>query len=105
MANPITGAFSATGQSATFKPSIRALAWGSFNVFLTGTGVASVQLERSYDKGSTWCGVYGGGVQLYVWSYTGTNLSEQAVETEQGVIYRLNCTGYTSGTVNYRLSQ
>lgn len=103
MATAVTGAFAATGQSAAFKPSIRSMAWGAFNVFLNGAGTATIQLEKSYD-GSTWHGIYAAGVQLYVWSYAGTNISETVDEPEAGVTYRLNCTAYTSG-VNYRMSQ
>lgn len=105
MTLPVISTFTATGQSAAFKPVIRGLAWGAFNIVLTGTAVATVQLERSFDSGVTWSGRFAGGVQLYVWSYAGTNISETAEEVEAGVRYRLNCTAYTSGTVTYRLSQ
>jgi hypothetical protein len=102
----VTGTFSATGQSANFTPRVseRIPTSGSFNIALTGTGVASIQLERSFDNGVTWCGIYAAGTQLKVWSYAGTNLSEGYQEVEGGVLYRLNCTSYTSGTVAYRLS-
>jgi hypothetical protein len=106
MAN-VTGSFVATGQSASFTPNIsdRSTKAGAFNVSLTGTAVATVQLEKSFDNGTTWCLIYGGGSQLYVWSYNSVNLAEQAQESEQPVLYRLNCTGYTSGTLAYRISQ
>lgn len=97
----VSGSFTATGQSGGF----RVAPGGEFNISLTGTAVASVQLERSFDEGVTWCALYAGGVQLYVWSFSSTNLSEIAEEPERGVLYRLNCTAYTSGTLNYRLSQ
>lgn len=106
MAN-VTGSFTATGQSASFIPFIsdRSTKAGVFNIALTGTGVAAIQLEKSFDNGTTWCQLYGGGTQLYQWAYNSVNLSEQATESEQGVIFRLNCTGFTSGTINYRISQ
>lgn len=104
MAN-VTGSFTATGQSASFQPIIRDRSWGQFNIALTGTGVASIQLERSFDGGSNWCQMYAGGTQLKTWSYAGTNLSEISEESERNVTYRLNCTSYTSGTISYRLSQ
>jgi hypothetical protein len=106
MAN-VTGSFTATGQSASFVPFIsdRSTKAGTFNIALSGTGVASIQLEKSFDNGTTWCQVYGGGTQLYAWSYNSVNLTEQGQETEQDVILRLNCTSYTSGTVTYRISQ
>lgn len=102
MAHALTGTFTATGQSPTFGS---AAGCTNINITLTGTGVASIQLEKSFDTGATWSGIFAGGTQLYQWSYTGTNLSETAGETEKGVLYRLNCTAYTSGTINYRLSQ
>lgn len=106
MAN-VTGSFTATGQSASFKPRVdaRSTFGGQFNVSLTGTAVGSVQLEASFDNGTTWCEILAGGAQIYAWTYDGTNLTERAEECEQGVIYRLNCTAYTSGTISYRLSQ
>jgi hypothetical protein len=105
MAN-VTGSFTATGQSATFAPRVgeRLTQSGQFNVALTGTAVATVQLERSFDNGVTWTAIYAGGTQLYSWSYSSGNLSESAEECEPGVIYRLNCTAYTSGTLTYRIS-
>lgn len=107
MTQPVTGAFTATGQSATFKPKIRSMAWGAFNVFLNGAGTATIQLERSYnpdDASPTWHPINAAGTQLYVWSYAGTNISETVDEPEAGIGYRLNCTAFTSN-VSYRLSQ
>lgn len=108
MANPgapLIGSFGAIGLSASFQPIMRERSWGQFNLALTGTAVATVQLERSFDGGATWCQIYAGGTQLKVWSYNSTNLSEGAEECERGVLYRFNCTAFTSGTLNYRLSQ
>jgi hypothetical protein len=102
----ITGTFSAAGQSASFTPRVgeRIAQSGQFNVALTGTGVGAVQLERSFDNGATWCPLLAGGVQLYQWSYAGANLSETVEECEAGVLYRLNDTAHTSGSIAYRLS-
>jgi hypothetical protein len=105
MTQPVSGTFAAAGQSSSFKPVMRVMAWGEFNIFLSGTAVATVELERSYNSGTTWHKVYAGGTQLYTWSYNSINLSETAEEPEPGVVYRLNCTAYTSGTVTYRISQ
>jgi hypothetical protein len=103
----VSGAFVATGVSATFS------AWGSFNVVLYGPGgpngnwTGTVQLERSFDGGTTWivCGIGGAGQQA-IWASTGTgaDISIVAAEPELGVMYRLHCTAITTSTINYRLS-
>jgi hypothetical protein len=103
----VTGSFAATGTSPdSFLPGVEGPGVPrQFNISLTGSGVATIQLERSFDQGQTWCPIYGGGAQLYLWTYSGTNLSEVAEEVEPGVLYRLNDTNHTSGTVAYRISQ
>jgi len=94
----VVGTFAATGQSASFVP----LAGRGFNVTAYGTFVASFQLERSFDAGAHWSPITAAGTQRYIWT---TPESEVAQEDQYGVMYRLNCTAYTSGTVNYRISQ
>lgn len=103
MSQNLTGTFAATGQSASFLPD--GVADGlvrSFNISLWGTFVGTVQLERSFDNGTTWLPLTTNGTQVN--KYTAP-CSEYVEESEVGVLYRLNCTAYTSGTVNYRLSQ
>jgi hypothetical protein len=66
--------------------------------------VATVQLERTFDGGNTWiiCGVGGAGSQaIYV---NPQAISVTNMEPERGISYRFNCTAYTSGTINYRMS-
>ena len=94
---PVEGSFTATGQSSVMIP----LAGRMSNVTISGTFVGSVQLERSFD-GSSWFPLTAAGMQLYVWSAPG---SESFEDDESGVRYRLNCISYTSGTINYRVSQ
>lgn len=101
----VTGAFSATGQSAAF------LCWGPFNLALYGSGGpngnwdATVRLERSFDGGVTWivCGIGGAGQQA-IWNTANQDVSLVVGEPERGVLYRLNCTVFASGPVNYRMS-
>jgi hypothetical protein len=64
-----------------------------------------VRLERTFDGGTTWivCGIGGDGTQA-IWTGAGADLSVIVGEPEKGVAYRLNCTAYVSGTVNYRMS-
>lgn len=93
----VAGAFTGTGQSGSVE------LYGGFNLTLSGPFVATVKLERSFDNGSTWlvCSRDTAGNEA---SYTAP-VSLVANEPEAGVIYRLNCTVYTSGTVTYRLSR
>jgi hypothetical protein len=102
MAQNVSSTFTGTGQSASFlikgvddrRPT-------SFNLSLWGTFVGTVQLERSFD-GSTWLPLTANGTQIYKFT---APCSEPVEESEIGVLYRLNCTAYTSGTINYRLSE
>ena len=66
---------------------------------------ATVQLERSFDGGATWlvANVGGSGV-LAQWG-TGTPVAVTFGEPEKMVLYRLNTIAYTSGTINYRISE
>lgn len=70
---------------------------GGFNLSLSGTWVATVHIQRSFDNGLTW---------LDVQSYA-ANIQDRGTESETGVLYRVGVkTGnYTSGTVVARISQ
>ena len=95
---PVTGTFAATGRSASFAP----LADRAFNVTLWGVFAAEARLERSFDEGATWFPLTAAGQPLYDFT---APASEVAQEAEAGVLYSLNCTSFTSGTINYRVSQ
>lgn len=100
----VTSTFTATGQSGAFAPTISARSTvNAFNISASGTFVATVQLERSFDNGGTWfvCSSDAAGTPA---SWTAP-FSVVGEEPTQGVLYRLNCTAYTSGTVTYRISQ
>ena len=92
----VTDSFTAAGQSGSVS------LFGKFNVSLWGTFVATAQLERSFDGGTTWLPCTDNSGTVQTWSAAMTIVAE---EPESGVLYRLNCTAYTSGTVNYRVSQ
>lgn len=65
----------------------------------------TMQVERSFDGGATWicCNVGGSGALA---QYTaGSPVSISFGEPERDVLYRVNCIAYTSGTINYRMSQ
>lgn len=80
---------------------------GVYNLSLTGTATATIQLERSFDGGTTWVAVSRDavGTAATFQSTSAFAVSVVGEEPEQGVQYRLNCTSYTSGIINYRLSQ
>ena len=105
----LTGTFTATGQSAGLQ------VYGNYNITLTGTFVATVRIERSFDEGASWAvlskdaagtpNAYTSALSLVL------NEPENSAEAVAGatekpnIRVRLNCTSYTSGTVNYRISQ
>lgn len=74
----------------------------------TGAGVTfsgTINIERSFDGGRTWvlCNIGSAGTLAQYSAGTPINLTFG--EPEKYVLYRLNCTIYTSGTINYRISQ
>jgi hypothetical protein len=88
MARVVSGSFTGTGQSASFNYR------GRFNVSLSGVSGNEVSVERSFDTGSTWTAVesFTADTELY------------AESPEVNVLWRFNCTSYTSGTIVYRFS-
>lgn len=102
MPDPVIGSFTATGSSSAFEPHVfPSFRQGLFNLTISGTFVGSVWLERSFNGGSDWhpCTSLGASI-----AFTAP-CSEVASEPQPGTLYRLTCTAYTSGTINYRLSQ
>lgn len=96
----VSGTISAAGRSAsTF---VAAGAGRSFNLGLVSTSfVGTVQIERSFDNGATWQPCTRDGATV---TFTGA-ASEVLVEPEQGVLYAVNCTAYTSGSLAFRFGQ
>ncbi len=92
----VAGTFNAIGQSAIFDPATQR----DFNISIWGTFVGTVALKRSFDGGTTWLTKWP--VEIYQ-ATTPRTFSDD--EPEAGVIYRLECTAFTSGTINYRMSQ
>lgn len=98
---PVTGTFTSTGGGLPFLP----VAGRDFNVTVFGTYSGSITLERSFNydvddpSSATWIEVVSNSTRLlvgpsFIWN-----------EPEYYVIYRLRCTDFTSGTINYRISQ
>jgi hypothetical protein len=96
----VIGALTATGPDGSNSP-VPFL--GPFNIGVWGVFVGTVAIQTSYDGGTTWLPVTN--------KFTNTALTFtapaafQEEEVEPGVLYRMNCTAYTSGTINYRLSE
>lgn len=75
---------------------------GLYNLTITGTFVATVQLERSFDGGTTFAPISGQTLGTTATFTAPTTLV--GMETERAVLYRVNCTAFTSGTANVRIS-
>lgn len=77
------------------------------NATFTGASVTfsgTVQLERTFDGGSTWLPANIGGSGLMAQYSAGTPVNLAFGEPEQGVLYRWNCLNFVSGPINYRIS-
>ncbi len=92
----LSGTFTATGQSSAIA------FYGPFSVALWGTFAGTVQVQKSFDGGTTW--IPYGADDTGAIPVVSAPVSFRAVESELGVNYRLACTAFTSGTINYRLS-
>lgn len=71
-----------------------------FNVFITGTFVATVELQRSYD-GALYTTVTPpelGAIAVFTAPTTFT-----LIEPDPACLYQLNVTGWTSGTITGRM--
>lgn len=107
----VAGSFTGTGQSGNAtaygmigvpNTGVPAVFYGPFNAVLYGTFVATAQLECSFDGGTTWILISedtAGDGAIYT-----APCKLTPYEPEKGVLYRWNCTAYTSGTMNYRIS-
>jgi hypothetical protein len=67
--------------------------------------VAAVQLERSFTGGQYWSVMNIGNAGTLAQYPAGTPVNATFSEPEKNVLYRLNCTAYTSGAISYRISQ
>lgn len=97
-----------------FAPTGNALPTTGTDAAATFTGAAinlqaTVQLEKSFDGGVTWiiCNLPPAGSATPVIAQW-VNSAPIAItfgEPEKNVLYRFNCTAFTAGTANYRISQ
>ncbi len=106
----VSGQFTETGQSGSAVAGLNAglnpqppVFKEVFNAALWGTFVATIQLEKSFNGGDDWI-VVSKDASGNPASYT-ESVALGVYEPEVNVLYRWNCTAYTSGTINYRISQ
>lgn len=96
-ANPVySGNFTATGNT------VAGVLKGYWNFWIYGVFVGSVTLQASFDGGTTWVNASldtAGDPATYT-----TTVKVIGFEPEAGVLYRVVCGAYTSGTINWRLS-
>ncbi len=64
----------------------------AFNISIDG-GAGTIDVERSFDSGDNWYSV-----KTITGDYQGIGF-----EPENKTQYRLNCTDFTSGPINYRI--
>lgn len=81
----VSGTFTGMGSSSGLKIG------GRCPLSLSGTWVATIKLQRSFDNGSNW---------LDVDTFSS---NQECVINGTGELYRLTCSAFTSGTVAYRL--
>jgi hypothetical protein len=100
---PIPLVFAVTGNAILTSGADAAATFTGGAVSWNGT----LQLERSFDGGSTFvvCNVGTGGTLAQWIGATVTPISICFGEPEKNVLYRFNQTVYSSGTINYRVSQ
>lgn len=106
--SPISTPITSAGASGSFTP----LAGRPFHVQLTGTASAVCYLERQLD-GTNWVPISataaGSTTLLYNWTYASSSISEDIVESQTNVPYRVDCGvllgSYTSGSLTVRISQ
>ena len=103
-----TQSFTGTG-TGTFTPAgaTGVIIKGEANLSLGGTApVGTVKLEKSYDLGATWFDVSQDAAgTLAAWALNSTEVSVLFDEPEADVMYRVNCTAFTGGTITSRISQ
>ncbi len=86
----VAGTFTATGASEA----VEIQRFGTYSLAFAGA-TATVEVERSVDGGGSWNQVPNG--------LHNNDTENNIISLAPGVLYRLNCTAYTSGTITYGL--
>lgn len=77
---------------------------GHANVLIGGSFVATVQVQKSFDGGVTWFIVSRDSAGALA-EYTSPGFNGTIIEPESQILYRVECTAFTSGTVIWRISR
>jgi hypothetical protein len=96
--SPVVGSLTGTGVGQIFQPGA---SLAPFNVFIYGTFVGTVAVVRSFDQGATWQTVLKPDVATAASFTAPANLT--AFEPNPDILWAVNCTAYTSGTIQYRI--
>lgn len=87
----VSGTFTANGTSLSSP-----LFTGSYGFTTSGTWAGTITLQRSTNGGTSW--------RAALTALTDTNFDNPAEEEEDGAIYRVVMSNYTSGTATYTLT-
>ncbi len=98
------------GSFVELDSSLPTVFYGAFNAALSASAfVGTVVFEKSYDGGTTWITVsrdVAGTAASYPLNWaTTTSLNFTLCEVEPAVAWRIRCSSFTSGELQYRLSQ
>lgn len=102
----VTGTLSGTGRSNAFEiPGQRGPASSEvlLNIVVSGTFSATVEIQRSLDNSVSWHTLSKDADGAPA-SYTAP-FAVRIGECETPALYAVNCSAFTSGTINFRISQ
>ena len=77
---------------------------GHANVLIGGSFVATIQVQKSFDGGDNWFIVSRDSAGALA-EYTSPGFNGTIIEPESQILYRLECTAFTSGSVVFRISR
>jgi hypothetical protein len=94
----VTGTRTGTGAIGPFQPpgGLR-----PFNVFITGTFVGTAEVQKSFDQGATYTTIQPPDLSAIAAFTAPTAFT--VIEPDPAVLYQINVTAYTSGTINGRM--
>ena len=105
----VTQSFTGTGVgTGTMASGIQLEVGRAATMFLDGGGGGTLKFQNSFDNGTTWYDLQeplGSAQSVVLGSGVLICVPIPANEITQGVLWRMNCTAYTAGTLVARLTQ